>query len=134
MPPPPLLHKVIFQLAFLHAWVRVPIIMYWLYQTIYLLCMNFTLSVSPQRNNARVIADSILNLNEKKLISNPRDDPHVTSELRTQGAPLESDVDFCPPMEQSEGVYTIVHLYMYLYSLYQRRLVTIVNYSSKFSL
>ena len=41
-----------------------------------------------QRNNARVIADSILALHRGNLISNPLDDPHVTSELQEQGASL----------------------------------------------
>lgn len=42
----------------------------------------------PQQNNARVIADSILALREERLISDPSDDPHITSELRKQGAAL----------------------------------------------
>jgi histone deacetylase 11 len=41
-----------------------------------------------QRNNARVIADSILGLHREKLISNPLEDSHITSELREQGASL----------------------------------------------
>ena len=41
-----------------------------------------------QQNNARVIADSILGLHREDLISNPLDDPHVTTELREQGASL----------------------------------------------
>ena len=43
---------------------------------------------SMQQNNARVIADSILALHREDLISNPLDDPHVTTELREQGASL----------------------------------------------
>lgn len=42
----------------------------------------------PQQNNARVIADSILALREERLISDPSDDPHITSELRKQGTAL----------------------------------------------
>ena len=46
------------------------------------------ISLFVQQNNARVIADSILALHRGELISNPLDDPHVTSELREQGASL----------------------------------------------
>ena len=47
-----------------------------------------------QRNNADVISESILNLKKQGLITAPEDDPHVSSELRQQGAPLPtSDVD-----------------------------------------
>ena len=35
-----------------------------------------------------MIADSILGLHREGLISNPVDDPHVTTELREQGASL----------------------------------------------
>jgi hypothetical protein len=41
-----------------------------------------------QRNNAEVIANSILNLREKKLINAPEEDPHISSELRNQGVEL----------------------------------------------
>jgi hypothetical protein len=48
----------------------------------------------PQRKNADVISNSILNLKKQGLITAPEDDPHVTSELRQQGAPLSaSDID-----------------------------------------
>ena len=43
---------------------------------------------SMQQNNARVIADSILGLHREDLISNPLDDPHVTTELQEEGASL----------------------------------------------
>ena len=36
-----------------------------------------------------MIADSLLNLKEKRLIFAPEDDPHISSELRRQGAGLE---------------------------------------------
>ena len=58
-----------------------------------------------QRNNADVISESILNLKERGLITAPEDDPHLTSELRKQGAPLPaSDVDHLettPPKSKS---------------------------------
>ena len=52
----------------------------------------------PQRNNADVISESILNLKNEGLITAPEDwtHIHVTSELQQQGAPLpasSSDVD-----------------------------------------
>ena len=37
-----------------------------------------------------MISDSIINLKNEGLITAPEDDPHVTSELRNQGAPLEA--------------------------------------------
>lgn len=42
-----------------------------------------------QRTNARVIADSILNLRAKKLISAPNEDPHIVEQLRVEGITLE---------------------------------------------
>ena len=45
--------------------------------------------LSPQRNNAQVIANSLLNLKEKELILAPEDDPHISSELKKQGAELK---------------------------------------------
>lgn len=45
-----------------------------------------------QRNNAEVIADSIVNLKEKQLIFSPEDDPHISSELREQGAELREEL------------------------------------------
>ncbi len=51
-----------------------------------------------------MIADSILNLSKEKLISNPKDDPHISSELQTQGAPLDAPVDPASDMEVSQGV------------------------------
>ncbi len=38
-----------------------------------------------QRNNARVIADSILNLRRKKLISSPTEDPSIAEQLGAEG-------------------------------------------------
>ena len=62
-----------------------------------------------QRNNADVISESILNLRKQGLIKAPEDDPHVTSELRNQGAPLStSDVDpsqTIPPESKSNNYY-----------------------------
>ena len=58
----------------------------------------------PQRNNAQVIADSILTLQKNRLISSPEDDPHVSSELKAQGATLESSsVDRTQSVELSTG-------------------------------
>ena len=54
-----------------------------------------------QRNNAQVIADSLINLKEKGLRSMPVDDPHVSSELRRQGAELEPSPGARP--EQPQG-------------------------------
>lgn len=45
--------------------------------------------IPSQRNNAQVIADSILNLKHKELILSPEDDPHIASELKRQGGKLE---------------------------------------------
>lgn len=57
-----------------------------------------------QRNNAQVIADSILNLKKNELIFSPEDDPHIGSELRAQGATLgPTSVDTSQPLEQSTG-------------------------------
>ena len=44
-----------------------------------------------QRNNAQVIANSIINLKEKGLIFSPEDDPHILSELKRQGAGLQRE-------------------------------------------
>ena len=52
---------------------------------------------SNQRNNARVIADSILNLKNEGLIDSPENDTHLTSELRTQGVSVD------PPHEDDGG-------------------------------
>ncbi len=82
---------------------------------LYVLTLSYTFFA--QRNNARVIADSILNLNKEKLISNPSDDPHVTSELRTQGAALDAAVDPPSPMEVSQGV-LVLCTYVYIYTYY----------------
>ena len=54
-----------------------------------------------------MISESILNLNKQGLITAPEDDPHVSSELRQQGAPLlASDVDpieTTPPESKSNS-------------------------------
>lgn len=42
-----------------------------------------------QRTNARVIADSILNLRAKHLISAPNEDSHIVEQLRVEGITLE---------------------------------------------
>ena len=49
--------------------------------------------LNTQRTNADVISESIINLNKEGLIKAPEDDPHVTSELRRQGAPLKTAVN-----------------------------------------
>lgn len=60
------------------------------------------LPCSAQRNNAQVIADSLINLKQKELILSPEDDPHVSAELRRQGAELEPSKG--AELEPSQGV------------------------------
>lgn len=61
-----------------------------------------------QRNNADVISESILNLKEKGLITAPEDDPHLTAELRKQGAPLPTfdadPLETTPPESKYRGI------------------------------
>ena len=58
---------------------------------------------SNQRNNARVIADSILNLKKERLIDSPENDAHVTSELRNQGVSVDPPHDDDDPTNGSAG-------------------------------
>ena len=52
---------------------------------IFMTCIISALTLPlMQRNNAEVIADSILNLREKQLIFSPEDDVHISSELKEQ--------------------------------------------------
>lgn len=44
-----------------------------------------------QRNNARVIADSILNLHGKGLITAPSDDPTIAEQLGAEGYRVQQD-------------------------------------------
>lgn len=46
-----------------------------------------------QRNNAQVIANSIINLKDKGLIFSPEEDPHISAELKRQGAGLQRVVE-----------------------------------------
>lgn len=49
-----------------------------------------------QRNNSRVIADSILNLHKEGLITAPSEDPHIGEQLGDEAARLR-------PQEEGEG-------------------------------
>ena len=51
-----------------------------------------------------MIADSILNLQRLGLINSPEEDPHLTSELRLQGAPLD------PPDNEEHGMCTCIYI------------------------
>ena len=71
-----------------------------------------------------MISDSIINLKEEGLITAPEDDPHVTSELRNQGAPLEAsenEEDDPPPTTPTDSksintkIFTIATAVTYRY-------------------
>lgn len=56
-----------------------------------------------QRNNAQVIADSLINLKQKGLIFAPEDDPHISAELKRQGAKLEQPLEEAEPRKTKKA-------------------------------